>query len=133
MLGNFLVCKKKKSTSRRNNSVYMTAEIALASSHRTPVTRPYTTRSHTLSNAHRFMVFFRNRNSLEVDSHNDTHPTLTLPLSDTHIIHTPTLPPPTFLTFTCTQVLWFLTRLDPSVLTFSLSLYRHPSEYMFSL
>jgi hypothetical protein len=29
-------------------------------------------------------------------------------LSHTHNIHTPTLPTPTILTFTCTQVLWFL-------------------------
>ncbi len=77
--------------------------------------------------------------------------------TDVHIIQNPTLPTPTLLTFTCSQVFWFLSRLtksrvssvttrpvtsltiistcplnpvcvrslDPSVLVFSLSLYRY--------
>ncbi len=61
-------------------------------------------------------------------------------LTHVHNIQTPTLPTPTLLTFTYTQVLWFLScltrprtsvvRLDPSFLAFNLSLYRHPFIYI---
>jgi hypothetical protein len=57
-------------------------------------------------------------------------------LAHMYRIQSHTLPTSTFLTFTCTQVLRCLSRLtwtrdsgvtiDPSVLVFSLSLYRHP-------
>ena len=74
----------------------------------------------------KFRVFFRNQNGLPAALANPTTysvsdsivsftptPTPRSPhsLLPTHHIHTPTLPTPTFLTFTCTHVLWFLARL----------------------
>ena len=101
-----------------------------------PFTPAHTPRSrYALSHAHKFMGFFRNPTDLWAVS---TTPT-TYSVSDskvsftpaptprshcsllpTYNIHTPTLPTPTLLTFTCTQVLWFLpclTRTRASVVT----------------
>ncbi len=112
-------------------------------------THPVSTSSHLSpyslsfpSHAHRFMGFFRNRNSLVADSVSlmtysvsDSTvaftpapcPSSLSSVSHTHIIHTPTLHTPTFLTMTYTHNPVYVRRLDPSVLVFSLSLYRHPS------
>jgi hypothetical protein len=80
----------------------------------------------SLSHTHHFMGFSLNRNSLPTVSPTPTiygvsDTTLTFTptptprscssLSPTHRIHIPTPPTSTFLTFTCTQVLWFLSRL----------------------
>jgi hypothetical protein len=77
----------------------------------------------SLSHAYRFMGFFRNQNGRLAASANPTTssasdsivaftpaptPCSRSSLSHAHSIHTPTLPTPTLLTFTCTQVLWFL-------------------------
>ena len=80
----------------------------------------------SLSHAHKFMGFFGNRTALAAASASPTTysvsdsivaftpaptPRSRCSLSHTHSIHTPTLPTSTLLTFTCTQVLWFLARL----------------------
>ncbi len=89
----------------------------------TPTPTPFSLSS--ISDTHRFMDFFRNRNSLPAASTTPTiysvvdsivafTPTPTphsrSSLSHTRSIHTPTLPTSTLLTFTCTQVHWFLSR-----------------------
>ena len=91
---------------------------------RTPAPTPRSRSS--LSHARKFMGFFRNRTDLAAASASPTTysvsdsivPFIPAPTprsrcsrSHTHSIHTPTLPTPTFLSFTWTQVLWFLARL----------------------
>jgi hypothetical protein len=84
-----------------------------------------TPRSHcSLSHTHKFIGFFHNRTALVAASVNPTTysvsdnivaftlaptPRSRCSLSHTHSIHTHTLPTSTLLTFTCTQVLLFLT------------------------
>ena len=77
----------------------------------------------SLSHAHKFMGFFRNRTALASASAIPTTysvsdnivaftltptPRSRCSVSHTHSNHTPTLHTTTLLTFTCTQVLWFL-------------------------
>ena len=108
-------------TTSEKNTTYSVSDIIVAFTP-TPTPRSLSSLSHT----HKFMGFFRNRTSLRTASENPTTysvsdglvsfiltptPRSHYSLLPTHIIDTPTLPTPTLLTFTCTQVLWFLARL----------------------